>query len=77
MNPRTDHAIVSIGWVESSLKETGKTFRSLSLYHPLPDRPNPIGLHRAKILQIADQCRLIVRGLEAIDGPYRGGDRDG
>ncbi len=33
-----------------------------------PDRPNPIGLHRAKILQIVDQCRLHVRGLEAIDG---------
>jgi tRNA-Thr(GGU) m(6)t(6)A37 methyltransferase TsaA len=32
------------------------------------DRPNPIGLHRTKILQIVDQCRLLVRGLEAIDG---------
>ena len=25
-------------------------------------------LHRTEILQIADQCRLNVRGLEAIDG---------
>jgi tRNA-Thr(GGU) m(6)t(6)A37 methyltransferase TsaA len=33
-----------------------------------PDRPNPIGLHRTKILRIVDQCRLLVRGLEAIDG---------
>jgi tRNA-Thr(GGU) m(6)t(6)A37 methyltransferase TsaA len=33
-----------------------------------PDRPNPIGLHRTEILQIVDQCRLNVRGLEAIDG---------
>jgi tRNA-Thr(GGU) m(6)t(6)A37 methyltransferase TsaA len=31
-----------------------------------PDRPSPIGLHRAKILSI-DHC-LQVRGLEAIDG---------
>jgi tRNA (Thr-GGU) A37 N-methylase len=33
-----------------------------------PDRPNPIGLHRTKILRIVDQCRLLVWGLEAIDG---------
>jgi tRNA-Thr(GGU) m(6)t(6)A37 methyltransferase TsaA len=33
-----------------------------------PDRPNPIGLHRTKILQIVDRCKLLVRGLEAIDG---------
>jgi tRNA-Thr(GGU) m(6)t(6)A37 methyltransferase TsaA len=32
------------------------------------DRPNPIGLHRTKILQIVDRCKLLVRGLEAIDG---------
>jgi tRNA-Thr(GGU) m(6)t(6)A37 methyltransferase TsaA len=32
------------------------------------DRPNPIGLHHTKILQIVNQCRLLVRGLEAIDG---------
>jgi tRNA-Thr(GGU) m(6)t(6)A37 methyltransferase TsaA len=33
-----------------------------------PDRPNPIGLHRAKILSIADERWLHVDGLEAIDG---------
>jgi tRNA-Thr(GGU) m(6)t(6)A37 methyltransferase TsaA len=33
-----------------------------------PDRPNPVGLHRVKILSIEDGCRLEVRGLEAIDG---------
>ncbi|HEV2709970.1 MAG TPA: tRNA (N6-threonylcarbamoyladenosine(37)-N6)-methyltransferase TrmO [Edaphobacter sp.] len=32
-----------------------------------PDRPNPIGLHLAKILSV-DGCRLEVEGLEAIDG---------
>ena len=31
------------------------------------DRPNPIGLHRVRILA-ADDLRLLVRGLEAIDG---------
>ena len=33
-----------------------------------PDRPNPIGLHRAKILSIVDVRWVQVGGLEAIDG---------
>jgi tRNA-Thr(GGU) m(6)t(6)A37 methyltransferase TsaA len=33
-----------------------------------PDRPNPIGLHRATVSQIVDGCRLEVSALEAIDG---------
>jgi len=33
-----------------------------------PDRPNPIGLHRVRILAIEDKCWLSVDGLEAIDG---------
>ena len=33
-----------------------------------PDRPNPIGLHRAMVLAIDDQGWLHVQGLEAIDG---------
>ncbi len=32
-----------------------------------PDRPNPLGLHRVKILE-RDGLRLRVRPLEAIDG---------
>jgi len=33
-----------------------------------PDRPNPIGLHRVRVLAIDDQCWLHVQGLEAING---------
>ncbi|MBN9614436.1 MAG: tRNA (N6-threonylcarbamoyladenosine(37)-N6)-methyltransferase TrmO [Acidobacteriales bacterium 59-55] len=33
-----------------------------------PDRPNPIGMHRAKILSIDHDGWLEVQGLEAIDG---------
>lgn len=33
-----------------------------------PDRPNPIGMHRAKILSIDQNGWLEVQGLEAIDG---------
>ena len=32
-----------------------------------PDRPNPIGLHRVRVLEI-DGLRLRVSGLEALDG---------
>lgn len=32
------------------------------------DRPNPIGLHRVRILQVDDGLRFRVRDLEAVDG---------
>jgi tRNA-Thr(GGU) m(6)t(6)A37 methyltransferase TsaA len=32
-----------------------------------PDRPNPIGLHRVRVLEV-DGLRLRVAGLEALDG---------
>jgi tRNA-Thr(GGU) m(6)t(6)A37 methyltransferase TsaA len=32
-----------------------------------PDRPNPIGLHRVTVVAV-DGTRLLVRGLEALDG---------
>ncbi len=33
-----------------------------------PDRPNPIGLHRVRVLEVAPPARLRVHPLEAIDG---------
>lgn len=33
-----------------------------------PDRPNPVGLHRAKVLSVDGERGLQVQGLEAIDG---------
>jgi L-fuculose-phosphate aldolase len=33
-----------------------------------PDRPNPIGLHRVRVLALEGDGVLLVRGLEAIDG---------
>jgi tRNA-Thr(GGU) m(6)t(6)A37 methyltransferase TsaA len=32
------------------------------------DRPNPIGLHRVKVLELQTEGWLLVQGLEAIDG---------
>ena len=31
------------------------------------DRPNPIGLHRVRVLEVTSRGRVKVRGLEAID----------
>ncbi|MDA1234450.1 MAG: tRNA (N6-threonylcarbamoyladenosine(37)-N6)-methyltransferase TrmO [Acidobacteria bacterium] len=33
-----------------------------------PDRPNPVGLHRAQVLSIDEKGWIEVRALEAIDG---------
>ncbi len=33
-----------------------------------PDRPNPIGLHRAKIVSMESKLRFIVSPLEVVDG---------
>jgi tRNA-Thr(GGU) m(6)t(6)A37 methyltransferase TsaA len=33
-----------------------------------PDRPNPIGLHAVRILEIQPPCRVHVKSLEVIDG---------
>jgi len=33
-----------------------------------PDRPNPIGLHIVRVLEIAESVRLRVEPLEALDG---------
>ena len=32
------------------------------------DRPNPVGLHRVTIIEVARPTRLLVRALEAVDG---------
>lgn len=32
------------------------------------DRPNPIGLHRVRILSIVEELRFLVRDLEAVNG---------
>lgn len=49
-----------------------------------PDRPNPIGLHRVRVLEIAESVRLRVAPLEAVDGtpvvdikPVLPGDKEG
>ncbi len=63
-------------WLHQTVRETLKVHPRGYAGNPLmgvfatrsPDRPNPIGLHRAEILSIEQDHLVRVRGLEAIDG---------
>ena len=63
-------------WLHQSRRSVLQVHPRGNKMHPLtgvfatrsPDRPNPIGLHRAKILRIREDRWLLVAGLEAIDG---------
>ena len=62
-------------WLHESQRSDLKVHPRGEVQNPLmgvfatrsPDRPNPIGLHRAKVLSVDDGW-LQVQGLEAIDG---------
>jgi tRNA-Thr(GGU) m(6)t(6)A37 methyltransferase TsaA len=63
-------------WLHEAKRSVRKVYPRGDLSNPLtgvfatrsPDRPNPIGLHRAKILKVEGDRRLEVQALEAIDG---------
>jgi tRNA-Thr(GGU) m(6)t(6)A37 methyltransferase TsaA len=65
-----------VTWLHESRRSVLKVRPRGDLRNPLtgvfatrsPDRPNPIGLHRAKVLSIDGNGWLQVQGLEAIDG---------
>ena len=65
-----------VTWLHQSRRAVLKVHPRGNLSNPLmgvfatrsPDRPNPIGLHRAKVLQMNGAGSLLVQGLEAIDG---------
>jgi tRNA-Thr(GGU) m(6)t(6)A37 methyltransferase TsaA len=62
-------------WLHESERSVLKVHPRGDLRNPLtgvfatrsPDRPNPIGLHRAKVLSVDGDRWLQVQGLEAID----------
>jgi tRNA-Thr(GGU) m(6)t(6)A37 methyltransferase TsaA len=62
-------------WLHETQRSVLKVHPRNSVQNPLtgvfatrsPDRPNPIGLHRAKVLNVEDGW-LHVQSLEAIDG---------
>ena|SRR6266542_6986321 len=67
--------IILITWFHQSKRDVLKVHPRGDMNNPLtgvfatrsPDRPNPLGLHRVKVLEIKDN-KLKVGPLEAIDG---------
>jgi tRNA-Thr(GGU) m(6)t(6)A37 methyltransferase TsaA len=67
--------IILLTWLHQSRREVRKVHPRNNPDVPLtgvfatraPDRPNPIGLHRTRLIAIEDEW-LDVQGLEAIDG---------
>jgi tRNA-Thr(GGU) m(6)t(6)A37 methyltransferase TsaA len=67
--------LVVITWLHLARRDMLKVYPRRDPSRPLtgvfltrsPHRPNPIGLHRVKVLQIKS-CRLLVGPIEAIDG---------
>jgi tRNA-Thr(GGU) m(6)t(6)A37 methyltransferase TsaA len=67
--------IILITWFHQSRRDVLQVYPRGDMHNPLtgvfatrsPDRPNPLGLHRVRVLAI-DGRRLHVGPLEAIDG---------
>jgi len=67
--------VILLTWLHESNREQQKVRPRNNPAAPLtgvfatrsPDRPNPIGLHRCRVLAVAG-ARLTVSGLEAVDG---------
>lgn len=73
---KTGDEIVILTWMHMADRSILEVHPRRDLEKPLtgvfatrsPHRPNPIGLHRATILEITPQCRILVKPLEAVDG---------
>ena len=59
---RADRAVLSVHPRDDLTRPLRGVFATRS-----PDRPNPIGLHRVRVVEV-DGLRLRVRDLEALDG---------
>jgi tRNA-Thr(GGU) m(6)t(6)A37 methyltransferase TsaA len=67
--------IIVITWLHRARRDVLKVHPRGDVSNPLrgvfltrsPDRPNPLGLHRVKVLEI-DSTRLHIGPIEAIDG---------
>jgi tRNA-Thr(GGU) m(6)t(6)A37 methyltransferase TsaA len=72
----TGDEILLLTWLHQADRDTLRVHPRSDPEKPLqgvfatrsPDRPNPIGLHRVRVLAIAGGVRLRVEPLEAIDG---------
>jgi tRNA-Thr(GGU) m(6)t(6)A37 methyltransferase TsaA len=72
---RTGDELIVLTWLHLAHRDTLQVHPRGDLTRPLtgvfatrsPDRPNPIGLHRVLVLEVAEQ-RLLVEPLEAVNG---------
>ncbi len=72
---RPGDALILLTWLHLAHREVLQVHPRGDLTRPMtgvfltrsPDRPNPIGLHRVTVLEIAGS-RLLVAPLEAVDG---------
>jgi len=70
-----NHELILVTWLHKARRDVLKVHPRSNKSLPLsgvfvtrsPDRPNPLGLHRVKVLEILER-RLKVGPLEAIDG---------
>jgi tRNA-Thr(GGU) m(6)t(6)A37 methyltransferase TsaA len=68
--------IVLLTWLHLGRRDVLQVHPRDNLDRPLtgvfatrsPNRPNPIGLHRVRVLEIAETTRLRVKPLEALEG---------
>ena len=75
MGLKAGEEIILLTWLHLAERDVLQVHPRGDLTRPLtgvfatrsPDRPNPIGLHRVSILEVAEQ-KLRVAALEAIDG---------
>jgi tRNA-Thr(GGU) m(6)t(6)A37 methyltransferase TsaA len=73
VEPEEDFLVLT--WLHQALRDVLQTHPRSDMSRPLegvfntrsPDRPNPIGLHRVRVLAV-DGNRVQVANLEAIDG---------
>jgi tRNA-Thr(GGU) m(6)t(6)A37 methyltransferase TsaA len=68
--------IILVSWLHQSDRDVLKVHPRGNPRNPLtgvfatrsPDRPNPIGLHRVRVVEVDEASRLRVAPLEAVDG---------
>jgi tRNA-Thr(GGU) m(6)t(6)A37 methyltransferase TsaA len=69
------HEVIVLTWLHLARRDVLKVHPRGNLANPLtgvfltrsPDRPNPVGLHRTRVLEI-DADGLLIGPIEAIDG---------
>jgi tRNA-Thr(GGU) m(6)t(6)A37 methyltransferase TsaA len=72
----TGSDVILLTWLHQSRRDVLKVHPRADRAKPLtgvfatrsPDRPNPIGLHRVRVLEVDAPTRLRVGPLEALDG---------